>query len=647
MIQEAWKYLDELRSGGRRIDLDAITDIILKRKIDLSKNELIIILQKGRFLGEYYTPNNVAKLMAELGRIKNPKHIVDICCGIGNILSFCDFCEEVEGIDINQSAVCLAKLINPNAKIRVGDSLKKAFKEKYDLVFGTFPFGLRVKTNDKYHFGESLFIKKALSILNKDGILVCLVPNGFLFGKSFSNIRKEISSKYNLKLIIYLPGGIIPNTSVQSSILYIENSNLKDRVYLADFKENSGEIVSKFVKKTGEFYVTKNELKLRWDRDYHDPGFREIEKKLKGKDVKLIEEMADVFIGYSPKPLERLERGEYLIVGGRNIKDSFFIKTKKDKYINYIDTPSFERAILQPGDIIVSLLFKERKLYIYKESDPKAVLSSSCAIIHSPHNEYILTYLKTNEGQRLFLKQADRATGGEIIPRLSLKDLKNIKIPILPLDNLKKIAASEIKDSTTDELKELLAGLEEGKREKFDSLLDKFRREIIDNLENEISSKEVLYRIKGGETKKSEFKSTLRWNIKSKNFDKTIENGALKTIVAFCNSQGGELLIGVDDEGSILGIELDRFRNEDKFLLHLGNIITQRILQPVDEFVDYRIIDADYKRICQVICRKSTKPIWLKPEKEKDEQFFVRRGPSSKPLSPIRAIEYIKDHFEQ
>ena len=178
-------------------------------------------------------------------------------------------------------------------------------------------------------------------------------------------------------------------------------------------------------------------------------------------------------------------------------------------------------------------------------------------------------------------------------------------------------------------------------------MLDKFRREIIDDLENEISSKEVLHRIKGGETKKSEFKSTLRWNIKSKNFDKTIENGALKTIVAFCHSQGGELLIGVDDEGSILGIELDRFRNEDKFLLHLGNIITQRIVQPVDEFVDYRIIDADYKRICQVICRKSTKPIWLKPEKEKDDQFFVRRGPSSKPLSPIRAIEYIKDHFEQ
>ena len=140
MIQEAWKYLDELRTRGRIVDLDAITDIITKRKIDLSKDEIISILQKGRFLGEYYTPNNVAKLMAELGKINNPKRVIDICCGIGNILSYCDFAEEIEGIDINQSVVRLAKLINPKAKIKVGDSLKRAFKEKYDLVLGAFPF---------------------------------------------------------------------------------------------------------------------------------------------------------------------------------------------------------------------------------------------------------------------------------------------------------------------------------------------------------------------------------------------------------------------------------------------------------------------------------------------------------------------------
>jgi len=52
----------------------------------------------------------------------------------------------------------------------------------------------------------------------------------------------------------------------------------------------------------------------------------------------------------------------------------------------------------------------------------------------------------------------------------------------------------------------------------------------------------------------------------------------LKAIVAFCNSAGGELLIGVADDGSIVGIEHDGFSNEDKFQLHLRNLLLERIV---------------------------------------------------------------------
>jgi Putative DNA-binding domain len=76
--------------------------------------------------------------------------------------------------------------------------------------------------------------------------------------------------------------------------------------------------------------------------------------------------------------------------------------------------------------------------------------------------------------------------------------------------------------------------------------------------------------IKRGESKTLEFKSTLRWNLKEdRKDDQGVTHAALKTIAAFLNTDGGDLLIGVADDGSIVGIERDKLENDDKFMRHL------------------------------------------------------------------------------
>ena len=99
---------------------------------------------------------------------------------------------------------------------------------------------------------------------------------------------------------------------------------------------------------------------------------------------------------------------------------------------------------------------------------------------------------------------------------------------------------------------------------------------IVDNCakKEQISTKEI---IEQGESDFVEFKSTLRWNIHSNRKDKAIENASLKTLAAFMNAQGGTLIIGVADDGRILGLETDKFANHDKLLLHLTKIIQDRI----------------------------------------------------------------------
>ncbi len=166
-----------------------------------------------------------------------------------------------------------------------------------------------------------------------------------------------------------------------------------------------------------------------------------------------ISELAVVSPGYSPRPEERKHVAKYLLIGGRNVKDGRLVIKSKDMYIDDVPKDSFRRAIARPGDIIVSTLFDRRKLCIYRDTEPQAVINSSCAIIRAPDtNDYIVSYLRTLKGQEQFLRDATAATGGAFIPRLSPSSLSNIQIPLLPFSEIQRLGDDHIESSTTDEL---------------------------------------------------------------------------------------------------------------------------------------------------------------------------------------------------
>ena len=361
--------------------------------------------------------------------------------------------------------------------------------------------------------------------------------------------------------------------------------------------------------------------------------------------------LALVCSGYSPRPDERQEKGKYLLLGGRNIKDGRLVKTNKDSYIDEVSKNSFSRGIAQPGDIIISTLFDVRKLYIYKKEDPPSVVNNSCAIIRAPDkNDYIISYLRTLQGREKFLKDASNNTSGTVIKRLTIKALSNIKVPLLPLSELQKLGDEHISSASTDELMSL-----QKKLHSKDDLIFNLKTKIehlefyyedrIQKIKSQIEANDIMTVINHGETSKIEFKSSLRWNLKAKRDDKNIELSVLKTIAAFCNTEGGELLIGVSDNQEILGIEYDHFSNNDKFLLHLRNLITDKLIPNVAQYTTFDLVSIGDKKICRVVCKKSSQDIWVKTEKNKPEIFYVRTGPSSTQLFPRDATKYILDHF--
>ena len=149
--------------------------------------------------------------------------------------------------------------------------------------------------------------------------------------------------------------------------------------------------------------------------------------------------------------------------------------------------------------------------------------------------------------------------------------------------------------------------------------------------------------IKEGESKKVEFKSSLRTNMFTNQVDKNVEHASLKTIAAYLNSDGGTLLIGVGDKGEIAGIEKDNFVSHDKLSLHFTNLLKEHLGPEFLPFVDHKILEMDGKNIVAVECKKSPKEAFLKIGK--DEHFYVRNGPASIPMAGSSLIDYITHRF--
>jgi type I restriction enzyme R subunit len=115
--------------------------------------------------------------------------------------------------------------------------------------------------------------------------------------------------------------------------------------------------------------------------------------------------------------------------------------------------------------------------------------------------------------------------------------------------------------------------------------------------------------IKRGESKTLEFKSTLRWSLKeNRKDDRGVTHAVLKTIAAFLNTEGGDLLIGVADDGSVVGIEHDQLESDDKFMLHLAQVVRNGLGDRAGTCIDPKIQAVDDKSVCVVTCSLKRHP---------------------------------------
>ena len=153
-----------------------------------------------------------------------------------------------------------------------------------------------------------------------------------------------------------------------------------------------------------------------------------------------------------------------------------------------------------------------------------------------------------------------------------------------------------------------------------------------------------------------EYKATLRTHRDSGETFKPLETASLKTIAAFLNSrEGGTLLIGVADDGTVHGLEADYASRSkadqdprDWFQQHLANIISTSMGDAAATNVRPHLHHVDGHDICRVQVDAcgfpvDAKVLFQKPDgpKEMRTEFFVRMANGTKALDVVQREKYI------
>ena len=149
--------------------------------------------------------------------------------------------------------------------------------------------------------------------------------------------------------------------------------------------------------------------------------------------------------------------------------------------------------------------------------------------------------------------------------------------------------------------------------------------------------------IESGESAAVEFKSTARLNLHTGEQDQAIIWAVVKTIAAFMNTNGGTLLVGVDDDGRPVGVESDypfvKGKDRDGWELSLTTAV-KNALGPVaatDLVLGFSTLEG--RTVARIDVRPGAEPVFATKKGEQREVFFARLNNSSEEISgPSAAV---------
>jgi type I restriction enzyme M protein len=362
----------------------------------------------------------------------------------------------------------------------------------YDCVITNIPFSQNIDLNTSAYYydglakksGDGVCMLHCFKSVRKGGRMALIVPEGVLFKKTLSPIRKFLLENARLETVISLPQGVfLPYTGVKTSILYFtgcHESNSKEGVRFYEVK-NDGFSLNNHRRpielndlKYIDYVDFSNNKSLHTDIPLttnslgESLGFQKVEyENIKQNDYNLI------FNRYSQACVARLQsvgkKGwEMVRLGdvvdllrgpfGSSIKREVCVKSGYKVYeqgnvINndfaignyYIDDNRFkllEKFEIQENDILLTCAGTLGKVAIVPKIIEKGIINSVLMRLRIKDSsilrvKYFLYLLQSRYIQGELIK---KSTGVGLKNMRAGKEIRDLQIPLPPLETQQKIA---------------------------------------------------------------------------------------------------------------------------------------------------------------------------------------------------------------
>lgn len=112
-----------------------------------------------------------------------------------------------------------------------------------------------------------------------------------------------------------------------------------------------------------------------------------------------------------------------------------------------------------------------------------------------------------------------------------------------------------------------------------------------------------------------------------------------KTVIAFANTSGGRIFIGIEDSGTIIGV-----KDTDSVILQTSNAVRDAIRPDITMFVSYNTDKINDKNVIVIEVQKGTScPYYIESKGIRPGGVYVRQGASSVPATETVIVRMIKE----
>ncbi|MEE8732423.1 MAG: N-6 DNA methylase [Eggerthellaceae bacterium] len=429
--------------------------------------------------GEWTTPRPIRELALGILDCQDGETLFDECCGAGSFLT--DAVERQPGVrtrgtELSQGAACLAiarmSLLGGDRPIEVADVFHRPALSAYDKVFANPPFGMRLAlmrnrsaeylvpfVNDTDPMGRSasadwLFVRLAYDSLAKGGTAVCVVTNGALGNGGDRRARRYFVDNGMLRAVVALPVKLFRSTAIGCALLVLGHNDgpirMVDASDLADegrrwntlSPEAIEEVLGRLDADGGmSCLVTREDIAAR--------GYSLYASRYLGQAPDLVNPMPlgklalDIERGASfrAKELDALAVDEdtaFCYVRLSDIEDGMISNDLPN--LSGLDEKT-RKQWLRSGDLVISKNGAPFKVAVAEVPEDRTILANGNLYVIRLNTElvdpyFVAAFLASEDGKR----SLEQMVVGTTIPNLPMANLRQIQIPVPPLDAQRGVA---------------------------------------------------------------------------------------------------------------------------------------------------------------------------------------------------------------